>query len=184
MQWFTIYSTQTEAWRKHQNPVRLQHTAFRNTVNCSTQPYQTPLILASALELKTLRSALFCKITQHTVVIVYRSFGTAYGSHLHGCPETPVNNYLYMHHISQNSADLIHFASEAWNHQTLLVLVTSMDTTEIHLFKTSTDSHHTVSLLPKAWVTFFWQQKRAPCLLFPQSKRRRELAEEALTIST
>ena len=52
------------------------------------------------------RQSLFCDVTQHILVVMYRRFGTTYWFHLQGqplgCPETPVPNYQYsLHNISE-----------------------------------------------------------------------------------
>ena len=57
----------------------------------------------SALNLATLRNALFCVFTQPVMLISYRHFGKIYRTH------------LQRSRIIQNSADLVCFAVEAWN---------------------------------------------------------------------
>ena len=42
-----------------------------------------------------MRTALFCDVTQHVVIIHYQDFGTPLKERPIGCPETSVRNYHY-----------------------------------------------------------------------------------------
>jgi hypothetical protein len=100
-----------------------QQTSTTNNYNFNDMA--CPWFQASATML--MRSALFCDITRHRVVIVYRHFGTTYRSHLQGsgvreekdswplktrpicCPETSVNNYHTMpRNIPEQSRSILH----------------------------------------------------------------------------
>jgi hypothetical protein len=78
----------------------------------------------------SLRSSLFCDVTQRRLVVSHRRFETNYRSHVPRikqskkmgpipCPESSLTTNLLCV-TSQKSADLIYIATEAWNHTFVL----------------------------------------------------------------